>query len=78
MTVARKIEIARQIEEMKVLVEENKTLIPAKVRQRVLSTGLAEERLARQLGILATLQFCQQHESEFREFIQSKKGAPSQ
>lgn len=74
MTVARKIVLARQIEEMRVLIAEGQSALPAKVRQRIITQSVCDERLARQAGILATLEFCQQHESQFREFIKAQKG----
>lgn len=72
MSVARKIALARQIEEMKVLVSENAMALPAKVRQRNIGQALCDERLERQRGILATLEFCQQHETAIREFIKTR------
>lgn len=75
MTFIRKIELARQIEEMRALISENRTALPARVRQRAISQSLCDERLARQAGILATLEFCQRHEGAFRDFIRAKGAA---
>lgn len=74
MSVTRKIALAQQIEEMRALVSENKTSLPARARRREINAGLAEERLRRQAGILATLEFCQANEADIRAYIASRKG----
>jgi hypothetical protein len=62
----RRVELVQQIEEMRLLVSEQQSALPAKGRQNKIPSGIIEERLERQAGILATLEFLKDHEPEFR------------
>lgn len=70
--VTRKIEIARQLEEMRALHSEQQTALPS--RARTLGQGLVDERLSRQAAIIKTLEFCQEHEAGFRTWMAEKRG----
>lgn len=63
--VTRKIELAKQIEEQKLTVDE-----PA----RAATSKLADERLERRRAILKTLHFNLEHEHLFRAFMAERKG----
>lgn len=71
--VTRKIELAQQIEEMQRLVGDARMA----AQKRGAGQGLAEEKLARQEGILATLEFCRDNEGDIREFITLKRARAS-
>lgn len=62
--VKRKIELAMQIEEAKASLGEPPVARTAK---------LADERLLRRRGILATLEFCQENELAIRAFMAARK-----
>lgn len=64
--ITRKIEISRQIEEAKLLVDE-----PAVGR----TSKIAAERTERRRAIVATLEFCRDHEHEIRAWAAQRKGA---
>lgn len=64
--ITRKIEISRQLEEAKLLVNE-----PAVA----MTSRIAAERTERRRAIVATLEFCREHEHEFREWAAQRKGA---
>lgn len=70
--VTRKIELVQQIEEMQLLVSEQQSALPAKGRQNRIPAGIITERLERQAGILATLEFLKEHEPEFRAWHKAK------
>lgn len=70
--VSRKIEIARQLEEMRVLVSEQQTNLRG--RERQLGRGVVEERLERQAAIVKTLEFCLANETDIRAWSAAKKG----
>lgn len=64
--VTRKIELTRQIEEMTLLLGEQRGALAERARRRQIPQGLADERLERQQAILKTLEFCRDHEAAFR------------
>lgn len=72
--VTRRIELAKQIEEMRHLLSEQRGVLADKARRRQIPQGLAEERLERQEGILKTLDFCQEHEAAIRTWMAERKG----
>jgi hypothetical protein len=73
--VTRKIELARQLEEMRVLHGEQQTELRANGRKRGLSQGLVDERLERQAAIIRTLEFCQAHEADIRAWQAQRQRA---
>lgn len=72
--VSRKIELARQLEEMRVLHNQQQTDLPANARRSGMSPGVVAERLLRQAAIIKTLEFCQAHEAEIRAWAAERKG----
>lgn len=71
--VTRKIELARQIEEMRLLVTEQGTDLPAKAKKQGISAAMVAERLQRQQAIVRTLEFCRDHEHEIRAWAEARK-----
>ncbi len=72
--VTRKIELAKQIEEMRVLHNEQQTELPSNSRKRGMSPAVVAERLQRQAAILKTLEWNQEHEAEIRAWMAARKG----
>lgn len=70
--ITRKIELVQQIEEMRLLVSEQQSALPARGRQHRIPSGVIQERLERQAGILATLEFLKDHEPEFRAWHKAR------
>lgn len=71
--VTRKIEIARQIEEMRLLASEQGTDLPAKAKKQGISAAMVAERLQRQQAIVRTLEFCRDFEHEIRAWAKAHK-----
>lgn len=63
---SRRIELARQIEEMRLLHSESRTELTSSGRRRGLNPGAIDERLARQEGIIRTLEFLRDNEADIR------------
>lgn len=72
--VTRKIELARQIEEMTLLLGEQRTELPSRQRRDRIPAGIVQERLQRQAAILETLKWCRDHEHEVRQWAADRKG----
>lgn len=73
--ITRKIEIARQLEEMTLLANEQQTSLRS--RERTLGRGVVDERLQRQAAIIKTLEFCRDHEHEIRAWAKAHLGVPT-
>lgn len=71
--VTRKIEIARQIEEMRLLVQEQATDLPLKARKQNISAAMVAERLQGQQAIVRTLEFCRDFEPVIRDWARAHK-----
>ena len=71
--VTRKIELARQLEEMRTLVKEQATELPIKAKKQGVSAGMVAERLQRQQAIVRTLEFCSAHEHEIRAWAEARR-----
>lgn len=71
--VTRKIELVKQLEEMRLLATEQGTDLPAKAKKQNIPAGMVAERLQRQQAIIRTLEFCRDHEHEIREWARHRK-----
>lgn len=74
MSVARKIALTRQLEEMKLLASEQRTELGSGGRRRGLTQGVIDERLERQAAIVATLEWLRENEAAFREWAAARRG----
>jgi hypothetical protein len=71
--VTRKIELARQLEEMRVLHSAQQTDLPSNARKLGLRPSVVAERLQRQAAIIKTLEWNQEHEAEIRAWAAAQK-----
>lgn len=71
--VTRRIELARQIEEMRLLASKQRTELPVRARRHRIPSGIVEERLNRQAAILRTLEFVRDNEAEFRAWLTARR-----
>lgn len=74
MSVLRKIELTRQLEEMKLLANEQRTELPARARRDKIASGLVVERLERQAAIVKTLEWLKENEADVRGWIAVQRG----
>ena len=72
--ITRKIELARQLEEMRLLASEQRTELPSRARRDRIASGLVVERLERQAGIVKTLEWLKENEADVRGWIEAQRG----
>ena len=77
MTDAPKVPIAGQIAEIKREIAFRKNVYPRQVASGKLREGEAELCMRRIEAVLATLFFCQEHETDIRAYIAAKREASS-
>lgn len=70
---SRRVELVLQIEEMRLLCNQQQTELPLKGKRDRVPGGIIAERLKRQAGILATLEFLRDHETEFRAWFAASR-----
>lgn len=72
--ITRKIELTRQLEEMRLLVGQQATELPARARRDRLPAGMVVERLDRQAAIVKTLEWLKENEADVRGWISAQRG----
>ena len=65
-------ELAKQIEEMRLLHSESRTELTSSGRRRGLGQGVIDERLERQAGIIRTLEFLRDNEADIRAWAMAR------